>query len=109
MYHESKMGGGNRYFNLKRHTMHDDGWLTIKASGYEDCRHWTGSLAVAPTEADYDFWYWLARVKQAPGIIAERDLAWWKSEYAASREEGETSGVVNAPSGQHPLGEEKEE
>ena len=68
MYHKSKMGGGDRFFNPKYHTIHGDGLLTIKATGYEDdSTHWTGFLTVSPSEPDYDFWYWMACIKQVVG------------------------------------------
>ena len=109
MYRKSKLGGGDRFFNPKQHILHDDGLLTIKASGWvEGTSHWSGHVSFSPTDPEYNLWYWIACVKKVPGIIPERELDRWRSEYAASREEGEMSGAVNASSGQHPLGEEKE-
>lgn len=88
MNYNTRLGGGSRMFNPRRHTLHDDGLLTIKACGYEeDSEHWTGWLTAAPTEADYDFWYWLACIKQVPGIIHENELVAWKSEYISSQKE----------------------
>ncbi len=86
MYRESRIGGGDRFFNSKQHILHDDGLLTIKASGWEDGEtHWTGFMTVSPSEPDYDFWYWMACIKQVPELVQERELDKWKGEYAASR------------------------
>ncbi len=86
MYYESNLGGGSRYFSPKYNVLHEDGLLTIKASGWENGEtHWTGFLSVAPSEPDYDFWYWLARVRQASELVEESDLAKWKAEYATSQ------------------------
>ena len=86
MYHNSKMGDGDRYFNPKYHVLHEDGLLTIKASGYEDdSEHWTGHMTLSPSEADYRFWYWMACIRQVPELVWERDLAAWKEEYARSQ------------------------
>lgn len=86
MYRESRMGGGNPLFNPKQHVLHDDGLLTIKASGYEDdSEHWTGWITLSPSEPDYNFWYWMACIKQVPGLVQECELDKWKDEYAASR------------------------
>lgn len=86
MCRDSMMGGGDRYFNLKHHVLHDDGLLTIKASGYEDdSEHWTGHLTLSPSEADYHFWYWMACIRQVVELVRERDLAAWKEEYARSQ------------------------
>ncbi len=77
------MGGGNRYFNPKYHTLHADGLLTIKASGWEDGEtHWTGFLSLTPSEPDYNFWYWMACIKRVPELIQESELSKWKNEYA---------------------------
>lgn len=84
---KNQLGDGDRMFNLKRHALDQDGLLTIKASGYDDETHWTGWLAIAPAEPDYDFWYWMACVRQPPKLVQERDLKRWKHEYTASREE----------------------
>ena len=86
MYRKSMMGGGDRYFNPKHHILQEDGLLTIKASGWEDgITHWTGHMTLSPTEPDYDFWYWMACIKQVPELVRERELDRWKGEYAASR------------------------
>ena len=86
MYRKSMMGGGDRYFNPKYHVLHEDGLLTIKASGYEDdSEHWTGHMTLSPSEADYRFWYWMACIRQVPELVRERDLAVWKEEYARSQ------------------------
>lgn len=81
------MGGGSIIYNPRLHILHEDGLLTIKVTGYEDDEtQWTGWKTVLPSEADYDFWHWVALVKQPPGVIAERDLSKWKAEYAASQD-----------------------
>jgi len=88
MHHNSRLGGGDRFFNLKQHVLQKDGLLTIKASGWIDgTSHWSGHVSFSPTESDYDFWYWMACVRQPPEIVSERDLESWKREYAASRKE----------------------
>ena len=87
MHHKSRMGGGSRMYNLRRHTLHENGLLTIKASGYDGNEHWTGWLTIAPEEADYKFWHWLVCVKQVPGIATENELDAWKREYAVSQTE----------------------
>ena len=82
---ESMMGAGSRYFNPQRHVLHVDGLLTIKTSGWEDGEtHWTGFMTLKPSEPEYEFWYWMACIKQVPGLVEESDIATWKSEYAAS-------------------------
>jgi len=74
------MGGGYRIFNLKRHILHNDGLLTIKATGYEDDEtHWTGWMVVSPSDSEYDFWYWMARVKMPQELVQERELSKWKA------------------------------
>lgn len=86
MYRESKMGGGSRYFNPTNHILHEDGLLTIKASGWENGEeHWTGFLTLSPSEHDYDFWYWMTRIKQVSELVEEHELNKWKDEYNASR------------------------
>lgn len=86
MDRESRMGGGVRIFNAKQHILHDDGLLTIKATGYEDDEtHWTGWMTLAPSEPDYDFWYWMACIRQELKLVQERELDRWRDEYAASR------------------------
>jgi len=95
LYRKSMMGGGDRFFNPKHHVLHDDGLLTIKTSGYEnDSEHWTGFMTLAPSEPDYDFWYWMACIKQVPELVQEHELDRWKSEYAASQ--GALAGGVPA-------------
>ncbi len=87
MYRRSMMGGGDHYFNPRQHIPHEDGLLTIKASGWEDGEtHWTGHMIVSPSEPDYDFWYWVACIKQVPKLVQERELDRWKGEYASSQE-----------------------
>lgn len=86
MYRKSMMGGGDRFFIPSQHILHDDGLLTIKASGWEGMEtHWTGHMTLSPSEPDYDFWYWMACIKQVPELVQERELDRWKSEYAASQ------------------------
>ena len=88
MYHESSLGG-DRYYSPKHSVLHEDDLLTIKASGWENGEaHWTSFLSVAPSEPDYDFWYWLVRIRQASELVEERNLAKWKAEYAASQSRG---------------------
>lgn len=88
MYCKSRMGGGDRFFNPKQHILHDDGLLTIKASGWEAGEtHWTGFMTLSPAEPDYEFWYWMACIKQAPELVQEFELDKWKAEYAASRKD----------------------
>jgi len=71
-----------------QYTLHEDGLLTIKTTGYEDDKtHWTGWMTLLPSDADYDFWYWMARVKQPLEIIPEWNLTSWKTEYANSKKE----------------------
>lgn len=86
MHRTSRMGGGSRIFNLKRHILHNDGLLTIKATGYEDDEtHWTGWMVVSPSDTDYDFWYWMAHVQCVPELILvqEHELSKWKAVYKA--------------------------
>jgi len=44
-------------------------------------------MTLLPSDADYDFWYWMARVKQPLEIIPEWNLTSWKTEYANSKKE----------------------
>ncbi len=86
MYRKSRLGGGHRVFNLKRHILHNDGLLTIKATGYEDDQtHWIGWMAVSPSDPEYGFWYWMARVQHVPELVLvqERELSNWKAIYKA--------------------------
>jgi len=88
MYRNSRMGGGDCFFNSKYHILHDDGLLTIKASGWEDGEtHWTGFMTLSPSEPNYDFWYWMACIRQVPELVQERELDKWKEEYTASRKD----------------------
>jgi len=76
------MGGGSRIFNVKQHIFHEDGLLTIKVSAWEDGEtHWTGFLTVAPSEPDYDFWYWMTQVGQVTELVQESELSKWKAIY----------------------------
>lgn len=85
MYHESRMGGGIRTYNPRQYTLHSDGLLTIKVTGYEeDETHWTGWQTLSPAEPDYEFWYWMASVVRPEGVVIEDDLGKWKAEFAAS-------------------------
>ena len=82
MYRTSRMGGGSRVFNVKQHILHEDGLLTVKATGYEDDEtHWTGWMTVTPSDTDYDFWFWMARVQRVPELVQERELSKWKAIY----------------------------
>lgn len=86
MYSKSHMGGGSRSFNPKYHSLHDDGSLTIKASGWEeDSEHWTGFITLLPGESDYDFWHWVVFTRQVTELISENQLDSWRQEYRASQ------------------------
>ena len=82
MYHTSRMGGGSRIYNVKQHILHEDGLLTIKATGYEgDGTHWTGWMTLEPSNPDYGFWYWMACVQRVSELVQERELSQWKASY----------------------------
>lgn len=85
MYRESRMGGGSRCFSPRQNILHEDGTLTIKASGWEDGEtHWTGWMSLVPTDLDYDFWYWMAFTRQVSELVQESQIEDWKQEYRAA-------------------------
>lgn len=82
MYRKSNLGGGSRYFRPTQYTLQEDGALTIKASGYEDdATQWTGWVTLSPSDTDYDFWFWMARIQRVPELVQERELSKWKAIY----------------------------
>jgi len=86
MHCKSMMGGGSRFFNPKYHSLHDDGSLTIKASGWEkDSEHWIGFITLLPGDSDYGFWHWMAFTRQVTELVPENQLDNWRQEHRASQ------------------------
>ena len=92
MYSESKLGGGERCYWPRYHTLGEDGTLTLKVTGYEeDTSHWTGWITLTRSKPDYDFWHWMACTRRVSTMIPEYELNKWKKLYSANRNALSTS------------------
>jgi hypothetical protein len=75
------------YYDPKSYTLNVDGQLAIRAHGGEEGEtRWRGFMLLLPWEPDYDFWYWMTRIRQVSELVRENELKRWKRHYADSRQ-----------------------